>query len=62
MNSLTALGKLFTTNVHPLDPGVNGYLTKDSFYSIVPGIIVMAANGCKCRELGSLLKARGVIM
>ena len=23
-NSLTALGKLLTTNVHPLDPGVNG--------------------------------------
>ena len=25
-NSLTALGKLLTTNVHPLDPGVNAYL------------------------------------
>ena len=27
----------------PLDPGVNGNLAKDNFYSDVPGIIVVAA-------------------
>ena len=43
--SLAALGKLLTTNVHSLDPGVNGYLAKDSFYSAGPGIIVVAATG-----------------
>ena len=31
LNSLMALVKLLATNVHPLDPGVNGYL----FYSVV---------------------------
>ena len=44
-NSLTALGKLHTTQVHPFYPGANEYLAKDSFYSILPGIIVVAAMG-----------------
>ena len=43
--SLTAFGKLLTTNVRPLDPGVYWYLAKDSFYSFTPGIIVVAAMG-----------------
>ena len=44
-NALKALGKLFTTNVGPLDPGVNEYLARDSFYSVAPEMIVMAAMG-----------------
>ena len=33
----------FNTNVHPLNPQSNGYLAKDSFYSVAPKIIVVAA-------------------
>ena len=40
-NSLTALGKLLTTNVHPLHQGVNGSLAK----TILPGITFMEAMG-----------------
>ena len=44
-NLLKALGKLLSTNVHLLDPGVDGYLAQDSFNSAAPGIIVVAAMG-----------------
>ena len=66
-NLLTALGKLLTTNVHPLDPGVNGYLAKDSYHSVAPGIIAMAAMGVYTPQgaemvlecIMSVIKARG---
>ena len=41
-NSLTALGKLLTTNVHP---EMNKYLAKDSVYLVAPGIVVVGAMG-----------------
>ena len=27
----------------PFNPGVNGYMAKDNFYSVVPGITIVAA-------------------
>ena len=49
-NSLTSMGRLLTTNVHTLDPGVNGHLAKDRFYSVLPGAIVEYGGIC---SLGS---------
>ena len=62
-----ALGKLLTTNVHPLNPGVNQYLPKDTFYSVAPEIIVVAAVGVYAPHgvemvlecIRSVIKARG---
>ena len=47
LNSLMALGKLLTTNVHPLNPRVNDYLAKESFYSVVAAMGVYAPQGVK---------------
>ena len=44
-NSLKALGKLLAQAAYPLNPGLNGNLAKDSFYSVALGIIVLAAIG-----------------
>ena len=50
--SITGLGKLLSTNVHPVDPRVNGYLAKDSFYWVAPEIIVVAAMaGCQGHDM-----------
>ena len=40
-HSLLALGKLLTTNVYPFNQQMNGYLPKDSIYSVVSGIIML---------------------
>ena len=67
VNSLTAWSKLLTTNVHLLDPGLNGCLTLNSNYLSAPEIIVVAAwgvcsPGC-CAGYGmsaSVIKAGGL--
>ena len=42
-NSLTTLGKLLTTHMNPLEPGVNRFFAKKIIYTALPGIFVIAA-------------------
>ena len=66
-NSLSAMGKLLITNVHPIDPQFNGYLVKASFYSVASETIVVVATGVHAPQgveiilkcIRSIIKVRG---
>ena len=44
-NSLKALGKLLTTYVQSLAAGVDGYLARDSIYSVSVHLVMTAMDG-----------------